>query len=478
MYMTAAIAIAILTFTAGLQAQPLGYDDTALVARNAQPGAAAYSDAGLEARMNLHAGDMAKGALGGLAVNAAANHFGHGISNQNAALIGAGVNTALHSQHVSDALHHLIQRDAEAEAEADADLEARMNLHAMDAVKGAAAGLVANAAASHYGHGTSNHLSDAAHRLVQRDAYADAELEARMNLHAMDAVKGAAAGLAANAAASHYGHGTSNVNAALMGAGANIALHSDHVQYAGHRLSEAAHSLVQRDADAYADAEAYMYQLELERRGTVRNAVKGGAAGYIGNQAAGHPMSNTHAVLAGAAGNVALHSAHLSKLMNNPALGSLSPQQQQDQQAIAAPMRRRSAIAEAYADAHAEEMELEARGKITDGAIGAVLGVGANMATGHQISHTKAAIGGALAGVATGAVLRGSKVEDEPMGAREKYGCRQDQKVQRIKDAAGSVVGHKCVEPHAHKRNIVIDRIIARRAMADAYDSGLYGDYY
>ncbi|MCJ1284289.1 hypothetical protein MMC26_003620 [Xylographa opegraphella] len=127
MYMTPAITVAILAFAVGLQAQPLNYDDAAITARSAQPEAYpeaypdAYADAELEARMNSHVGDFVKGAVGGMAANAVANHYGHGTSNTNAALMGGAANIAAHSEHLqhagqrlSNSLQRLIQRDTEA----------------------------------------------------------------------------------------------------------------------------------------------------------------------------------------------------------------------------------------------------------------------------------------------------------------------------------------------------------------------------
>ncbi|MCJ1382689.1 hypothetical protein MMC17_005802 [Xylographa soralifera] len=230
MYMTPAIAVAILTFAVGLQAQPLGFDNSAIITRNAQPEAYAnayadayadaYVDAKLEAR-GIHAGDALKGALTGVAANIAANKLGYGgTSNTKAALAGAGLNVALHSHHLQDAANSIFQRDAEAEAEAEAEAYA--------------------------------------------DAYADAELEAR-GIHAGDMFKGAIAGVGANLVANQFGHGTSNLNAALLGGIGNAALHSQHVQHAGQKLSNAVQQLVQRDT------EAIMYQ--LERRGTLRNVI-------------------------------------------------------------------------------------------------------------------------------------------------------------------------------------------------------------
>ncbi|MCJ1432126.1 hypothetical protein MMC27_001482 [Xylographa pallens] len=147
MYMTPAIAVAILAFVVGIQAQPLIYDDAAIIERSAQPEAYAdafanaeaeayayayadaeaeayadpYAEAELEARMPVHKGDFVKGALLGVAGNAVANHYGVGTSNLKAALAGGVANVAAHSEHVhnaghqlSDAMHRLVQRDTEA----------------------------------------------------------------------------------------------------------------------------------------------------------------------------------------------------------------------------------------------------------------------------------------------------------------------------------------------------------------------------
>ncbi|MCJ1416791.1 hypothetical protein MMC32_003129 [Xylographa parallela] len=225
MYMSRAIAVAILAFVVGIQAKPFNYNDAAIIERSAQPDAyaeayayaeaEAYADAELEARA-LHAGDFVKGAVAAVAANKVANHYGQGTSSLNAALLGGGANVAAHSQHVQDTVHSVFSRDAEAEAE----------------------------------------------------AYADAELEARA-LHAGDFVKGAVAAVAANKVANHYGQGTSSLNAALLGGGANVAAHSEHVQAAGQHIADAVHRLVQRDN------EAMLYRRALQRRSDLWNA-----AGY------------------------------------------------------------------------------------------------------------------------------------------------------------------------------------------------------
>ena len=130
MYMSRAIAVAILAFVVGIQAQPFNYNDAAIIERSAQPDAyaeayayaeaEAYADAELEARA-LHAGDFVKGAVAAVAANKVANHYGQGTSSLNAALLGGGANVAAHSQHVqaagqhiADAVHRLVQRDNEA----------------------------------------------------------------------------------------------------------------------------------------------------------------------------------------------------------------------------------------------------------------------------------------------------------------------------------------------------------------------------
>ncbi|MCJ1289356.1 hypothetical protein MMC34_000888 [Xylographa carneopallida] len=122
MYMTPAIAVAILTFAVSLHAQPLYYDDTAIIERSAQPiaSADAYADAELEARNN-HIGDFVQGAIAGAGANKVANHYGYGTTTGKAAVVGGVLNAAAHSEHLqhagqrlSDAMHHLGRRDAEA----------------------------------------------------------------------------------------------------------------------------------------------------------------------------------------------------------------------------------------------------------------------------------------------------------------------------------------------------------------------------
>ena len=148
--MTPAIAVAILAFAVGLQAQPVTYNDAAIIARSAQPEAwaeayaeayaDAYADAKLEAREAGKVGEFVTGAIGGIAANTVANQFGHGTSNMQAALLGGGGNVVAHSAQFQktaqrilgrDAVHRLAQRDTEAIMY---QLELQRRSHLRDAV--------------------------------------------------------------------------------------------------------------------------------------------------------------------------------------------------------------------------------------------------------------------------------------------------------------------------------------------------------